>query len=89
MIGLVIDLVVGYSASYLSGRLAQRLGLSFSQWFFGATLIPWIILPVLVWKNVRTTAFGLQNPVLVQVTLWTAGVGWFAFSAWSVLQLEV
>ena len=88
MIGLVIDFIVGYSASYLSGRLARRVGLSFSKWFLGASLLPWIILPLVIWKNLRTTEFGLRNALLVQVSLWIAGTGWFALSALSVLTLD-
>ena len=89
MIGLIIDVVVGYSASYLSGRLAQRAGLSFSRWFVGASLLPWIILPVVIWKNVRTTEFGRRNSLAVQVSLWIAAIGWFALSATSVLTLDL
>ena len=88
MIGLLLDVVVGYSASYLSGCLARKVGLSFSRWFVGASLLPWIILPLVVWKNVRTTEFGRQHSLAVQISLWVAAAGWFALSASSVLTLD-
>ena len=89
MIGLVLDLIVGYSASYLSGHLAQRMGLSFYRWFVGASLIPWIILPLVIWKNVRTTDFGRQNALAVRISLGIAAIGWFALSASSILTLDL
>ena len=89
MIGLLLDVIVGYSASYLSGRLAQRVGLSFSRWFVGASLLPWVVLPLVIWKNVRTTEFGRQHSLAVQISLWVAAAGWFALSASSVLTLDL
>ena len=89
MIGLLLDVIVGYSASYLSGCLARRMGLSFSAWFVGASLLPWIILPLVIWKTIRPTAFGRRHAVVVRISLWVAAAGWFALSAWSVLTLDL
>ncbi len=89
VIGLLLDVIVGYSASYLSGHLARRVGLSFSRWFIGASLLPWVALPLVIWKNVRTTEFGRRNTVAVQIALWIAAIGWFALSASSILTLDL
>ncbi len=89
MIGLLLDVIVGYSASYLSGRLAQKVGLSFSRWFVGASLLPWIVLPLVIWKNVRLTQLGRQHSLAVRISLSLAAAGWFALSASSVLTLDL
>ena len=85
---LVLDVIVGYSASYLSGYLARRVGLSFYRWFVGASLLPWIVLPISIWMNVRTTDFGRENALAVQISLSVGAVGWFALSALSVLTFD-